>query len=381
MLRKRGPLSGTRKGFRCRYSCRPMNTAEHPLAQRWKALLAAEPNLRIRDAAARLGVSEAGLLATRAGNGVTRLEGDWRELVKAAPRLGRVMALTRNESAVLERYGVFEEIAFFGPPSGGMGLVVGAEIDLRLFMEHWRIGFAVEDETGEGVRRSFQIFDASGTAVHKIYLQPESNLDTWRELVEQFRAEDQSTAQGVTPRSPREPELPDSAVDREAYQRDYLALRDTHDFHPLTQKYGLSREQALRLAPKGYAWKVEPRSIEVVLNEASATGLPIMIFVGNHGCLQIHTGPVKNIKWSGAEWLNVLDEGFNLHLRFRDVASAWVVRKPVQEPGVGFITSLELYDAAGNTIALLFGKRKPGGPEDPQWRELTGRLNRMEVPV
>ncbi len=357
-----------------------MKTAELPLYQRWQQLLASEPNLRIRDAAARLNVSEAELVATRVGSGITRLAGDWQEFVKAMPRLGRVMCLTRNESAVHERYGVFREIAFFGPPPG-IGQVVGPDIDLRLFMQFWHIGFAVQDETRDGVRHSFQIFDASGTAVHKIYLQAESNLDAYREIVEQFRAEDQSTEQSVTPHPPRQPEIPDSEVDLDAYHRGYLSLRDTHDFYPLIRKHGLTREQSLRLAPKGYACRVEPRSIEEVLKGVSAIGLPIMIFVGNQGCLQIHTGPVKNIKWFGPEWLNVLDEEFNMHLRFRDVASVWVVIKPVQEPGVGHVTSLELYDAGGNTIALLFGKRKPGEPEDPRWRELTGRLRKLEAAV
>jgi hypothetical protein len=37
-----------------------------------------------------------------------------------------------------------------------------------------------------------------------------------------------------------------------------------------------------------------------------------MCFVGNRGCIQIHTGPVKNIKIMGP-WLNVMDPGFNLH--------------------------------------------------------------------
>jgi putative hemin transport protein len=39
-----------------------------------------------------------------------------------------------------------------------------------------------------------------------------------------------------------------------------------------------------------------------------------MVFVGSPGCIQIHSGPVKNIKVMN-EWLNVLDPDFNLHVR------------------------------------------------------------------
>ncbi len=91
-----------------------------------------------------------------------------------------------------------------------------------------------------------------------------------------------------------------------------------------------------------------------------------MVFVGNAGMIQIHSGPVKKIAVMGP-WLNVLDEGFNLHLRTDHVASAWVVGKPTSD---GLVTSLELFDAKGETIAMLFGERKPGQPELLTWRAL-----------
>ena len=60
-------------------------TAEE-LSNRWSELLTEEPKLRIRDAAKKLGVSEANLLETSLGEGVQRLEGDLqRALVAASP--------------------------------------------------------------------------------------------------------------------------------------------------------------------------------------------------------------------------------------------------------------------------------------------------------
>jgi putative hemin transport protein len=70
-------------------------------------------------------------------------------------------------------------------------------------------------------------------------------------------------------------------------------------------------------------------------------------------------------------WLNVLDPGFNLHLREDHIASAWVVRKPTSD---GLVTSLELFDAQGETIAMFFGERKPGRAELCAWRELIDEL-------
>jgi hypothetical protein len=42
--------------------------------------------------------------------------------------------------------------------------------------------------------------------------------------------------------------------------------------------------------------------------------MPVMIFVGNMGCIQIHGGPVEKIVPMGP-WINVMDPRFNLHLR------------------------------------------------------------------
>jgi len=95
-----------------------------------------------------------------------------------------------------------------------------------------------------------------------------------------------------------------------------------------------------------------------------------MCFVGNRGCLQIFCGSVHRIEMRGP-WLNVLDPGFNLHLRTDLVASAWVVRKPTRLRGM--ITSLELFDAAGGLVCQLFGARPPGEGERTAWRALLDR--------
>lgn len=345
-----------------------MKTEQATLKERWNDLLAAKPKLRIRDAAAELGVSEAELLATGCGDNVTRLEGDWKAFIKELPRLERVMCLTRNEAAVHERYGEFQKIDFFH----GMGQVVGPDIDLRLFMSEWQHGFAVTDETPDGDRQSFQFFNNNGTAIHKIYLQKESNYGVYGELLNRFRSENQSPGLTVEPVGPRAPEIPDAEIDVAGFQQAWLEMKDTHAFYMILKKFRVAREQALRLAPEGHAKKLDLSAPRAVLEKASADDVPIMVFIGSPGVLQIHTGPVKNIKMFGADWLNVLDEEFNMHLRLPLVASAWEVRKPTTD---GIVTSVELYDANGDNILLFFGKRKPGQPEDPRWRELLATLS------
>ena len=149
-------------------------------------------------------------------------------------------------------------------------------------------------------------------------------------------------------------------------------MKDTHDFFPMLKKFDIGRVQALRLIGEDFAYRVKPESLRGILNLAAERECEIMIFVGNNSCIQIYTGPVKNLKEYGA-WYNILDPDFNLHLREDAIDSAWVVRKPTDD---GTVTSLELYDKEGGNIALLFGKRKPGIPELELWRDIIGQLER-----
>lgn len=336
----------------------------------WENLLREDPKLRIRDAAVRLGVSEAELLATDCGAGVTRLQPEWGEILKGMPALGRVMALTRNDSAVHERYGCFEQVAI----NGVMGLVLGPDIDLRLFLGQWKHGFAATQVLHSGTRDSLQFFDASGSAILKVYLTEDSDRAAHEVLVARWRADDQSPVLAAAAPPPAEAVRPDSTVDIAGLRAAWAALRDTHDFFALLKKFQVSRTQALRLVGADLACPVPPGAARQTLETAAACEVPIMVFVGNRGGIQIHTGIVEHIKPMGP-WLNVLDADFNLHLREDHIAQAWVVRKPTDD---GEVTSLELFDSAGQTIALIFGKRKPGIPESLAWRALTAELPRLE---
>ncbi|MCB9182962.1 MAG: hemin-degrading factor [Flavobacteriales bacterium] len=342
-----------------------MTTIASPdLKQRWDDLLASAPNVRIRNAAAALGVSEGELLATRIGDGATRLRADFRGILAKVPSLGRVMALTRNDDAVHERKGHYLNPSL---GQGPVGLFVGADIDLRIFWHAWAHAFAVLEPGKDGARYSLQFFGADGEAVHKIYLIAESDAGAYHDLVEHFRAEDQTPALAAIPAHPARPEQPDSVIDADSLRAGWLSLKDTHDFHLLLRQFGVSRTQALRLAPEGgYAVPIAPAAVRAVITAASAEQCPIMVFVGNTGMLQIHTGTVTKLM-DVPEWFNVIDPDFNLHLREAAIVSAWVVRKPSAD---GLITAIECYDARGGQIVQLFGKRKPGIPELEQWRSL-----------
>ncbi|GAB3319240.1 hemin-degrading factor [Larkinella ripae] len=338
-----------------------MTTTIQDLKKQYAAFKAENSKVRIRDAAKQLGVSEAELVATGVGETATQLDGDFRELLKEVPTLGFVMALTRNESVVHERKGEYKDVSFNGP----MGLVLGEDIDLRLFMSGWKFGFAVH----ENDRKSLQFFAADGEAIHKIYLTDKSNASAYDDLVDKYRAANQDGVLAIEPKPEAVAPTPDAEIDVAAFQESWRNLQDTHEFFGMLRKHKVSRLQAMKFAPEDFAQPTTMEAVKNVFAEVAQSGLPIMIFVGNRGAIQIHTGEVRKLVPMGP-WFNVLDPQFNLHLREDHVASAWVVKKPTTD---GVVTSLELFDADGNQIALIFGKRKPGLPEKTEWREVVAQ--------
>jgi putative hemin transport protein len=337
--------------------------ARQDLAQRWAALKATTPHLRARDAAAQLQVSEAQLVDSQVGQAARRLDPDWPVFFAALPGLGRVMALTRNEEAVHERRGTYEPASF----EGHVGLVLGPDIDLRIFRNHWKFLFALEEPGRKGLMRSLQVFDAHGTAIHKIYAEDATDLAAWQALVDRL-AMAAPEPLAVSPAATAAPKS--AAVNLEAFLAEWAALQDTHEFFGFLRRHKVEPTEAFRLSEGRFTTRLSAQGTSDLLTRAAAQNVPIMVFVGNPGLIQIHTGPVARIERIGP-WLNVLDPDFNLHLREDRIGETWLVRKPTVD---GIVTSVEIFNREGGRIASFFGKRKPGEPELGAWRDLAEGL-------
>jgi putative hemin transport protein len=331
------------------------------LAERWSQLRSEKPTLRIRDAAVALGVSEAELVALGVGKTALPLANDWRALLAEMPAVGRVMCLTRNEHCVHERHGRFEDVQVGGPH----GLVLGPDIDLRLFLANWRYGFAVRESLKQGERLSLQFFDPSGDAVHKIYATEETDRSAFDALIARHRADVPATL-ALVPRAAEAMDRADSEIDLDGLRDAWRAMKDTHEFFGMLGKFKVGRVQALRLVGEEFSRELPSRSLRAALEAASADAVPIMIFVGNRGCIQIHSGPIERLL-DVPGWFNIVDPTFNLHLRDAGVARVFSVRKPTDD---GIVTSIEAFDAHDRNILLMFGARKPGKPELEAWRSL-----------
>lgn len=334
---------------------------------------------RHRDIAKILCISEAELLAAHSGSlspneevslTATRMNQQWAEQIGSLGSFGQVLALTRNAACVHEKIGIYPELG----QSEGVGLVLGDAIDLRIFYKHWHIGFFVIEQTTRSTQHSLQYFDKTGTAIHKVFLRRESHLEAFYAFKERFALKDGPpdalTTLDIRPPCSLQPELPDADVDVYGLQQAWREMKDTHDAFLILRKFNVSRQQAFRLLGPAFAQSVRIGDCRRALSLASEKMIPIMVFVSNPGVIQIHTGIVSNISVANG-WLNVLDEYFNLHMRQDLIATAWVVRKPTID---GVVTSLELFDHQGEVIAMLFGQRKPGIPENIQWRAMLDML-------
>lgn len=328
------------------------------------------PKTRERDFARMLGITEADLVSAYVGDTSRRLRVDMDHIFSGLAAVGEVMALTRNESAVHEKIGVFE-----GYHSGKhAAMMLSENIDTRMFPKHFVHGFEVVKPAEKGVSRSIQIFDSEGHAVHKVHARPNTNIDRWNALIEPLVHEDQSQVFAPVEIG-RDPFTDDPQAQASNLRKRWEKMTDTHQFVFIIKKLKMSRLQAVQVIGEDFAWPLYVDSVEAMLRHSANQELPIMCFVGNTGCIQIHSGPIKNIKPMGA-WLNVMDPNFHLHLRMDQITEAWAVRKPTDK---GHVTSIEAYNAAGDLIIQFFGKRIEGQDERSAWREIVENLPRIPV--
>lgn len=341
---------------------------EHPAYSHYQAVMAAGSTLRARELAKELGITEGDLVACRQNIDTWQLCAPFHLLLAELKNVGEVMTITRNDQAVHETTGVYHSFQF--AEARKTGLVLSDAIDLRLFIGQWRSGFHVVEKG----RHSLQFFDKHGLAVHKIYRTDNTLADKWDALIAEYR----DAAPVVPVYLPLEEtpiSQPPATFDQAAFADDWANLKDVHEYHGMLQKHELSRTQALTLIGSQWATPLIPNSLAYVLTLAQEKTADIMVFVGNPGCIQIYSGPVHKLLTQGP-WFNVLDAAFNLHLRTDQIAQAWVIERPSND---GIITSIEAFNAKGDSIITLFGKRKPGQPELTSWRDIVHATKQLHA--
>ncbi|WP_306350066.1 ChuX/HutX family heme-like substrate-binding protein [Flavobacterium sp. '19STA2R22 D10 B1'] len=294
---------------------------------------------------------------------VIQLHGNWKELLQELHLLGTITAVTTNDNAIHEKTGVYDVVTFQGP----VGTALTKEIDLRLFMMHWAHGYLVPEKT----MASFQFFAKNGQAIQKIYFDPTASPETYSHFISKYGSITNTSSAIEIVKDPVQPiEKPDNEIDQIGLQNTWRLLKDTHEFFGMLQEFEVSRVQALRLAPSGYVRKIPTSAIYSLLLNAVTSNVSIMAFVGNKGCIQIHTGCIYNVSKLN-QILKIQDQDFCLQLKEDQMHNAYIVQKSTD---LGIVTSVEVFDKTGELIVQFFGDRKPTLPEPEEWRNLLRQL-------
>lgn len=331
--------------------------------QQYLALKAQHPQKFARDLAAMAGLSEAELTLARVGHDACALRPDFATLLPALGAVGETKTISRNEYAVHEQVGQYENVKL----QPHVGLVLNPRgLDLRLFPAQWQSAFALNEKTPRGERQSIQLFDSHGDSALKIYTTPNTSMAAWKALVESYTVISTPTLDLVPALVTADTSLPDNAK----IEQEWRAMTDVHQFFGLLKRHGLSRQQAFRAVPSDLAYRVENNALRVLLPRLEAAGNEIMVFVGNRSCIQVFTGPVQK-QAPMEELLNIFNPTFTLHLREDAIAESWITRKPTRD---GIVTSLELFAADGVQIAQLNGQRTEGESEQRHWRQQVAAL-------
>jgi len=248
------------------------------LKSKWEKLQSEDNKIRIRDAAKKLGTSEASLLSTEINDGVLFLNiSDYHTFLSEVLSLDKIMLLIRSDSVVHEKTISSKDIQLrdnkvFNNKSNELIL----EFNPTLF----KYIFSQNKLHAKRSLRSFQIFDIYGDAILKIYLKGKNEIE-FDNIVERYKSEYNYELQEPINHKNLEPksiiELNSSVKECECYDYDL-------------------NENILRK----------------VLIGSSKEQIPIQIHAIGKGTIQYHKDLIKKIVDFGP-WINIIDKTFNLH--------------------------------------------------------------------
>ena len=235
----------------------------------WQA--ARKRGLNNRAAALDAGISEAELLASGCGRGVTRLAGDFLALLRSLSELGEIKSVVRNACAVQERTGSIILVESMAESNGTSTLIQGDTFLLHAEVGAWTRGFALTEPGKYGLKRSIQFFTDAGVSAAKCFLTSKSDESVYRSLVQRFSSADQRDAESGIAAA------------------------------------GVSAQPVQARLLSGFLGNC--------LIAANRLSMPVEVSVANACATQITVKTLERIKRSDrGGWINVLDTGLDLHL-------------------------------------------------------------------
>lgn len=257
------------------------------IRRRYEQLRSESPTLSAAGIAARIGVTEAELVAARVGCCVTRLRPEWRAILTRLGTLGPVKISTKSslaKLAVVTRYPQTQSSERF--------LTFSSETaDIRFSLGNVGSGFLLatpNPRTGKR-ERALEFFTREGHLAHRIELMPRSNVDAFEEIVEHFVARDnRMDTEAVVPMNLRNPARP--ALDRQAFLDGWAGLKGPADFYELLRRHHLSRVEAIEAVAGVFSKQMELPCFQAYLRGLREGARPSTVMVSNHACAHAFRG-------------------------------------------------------------------------------------------
>ena len=258
----------------------------------WDQLLKDESNsnLRIRDAAFKLNLSEAELLSTKSGEQVNFLKVvDKIDFLKKILTLDKLMFLSRNDYVVHEKTVFCQDVELKG---GSLIKFKNSQTDILKFdIDSIKYIFSEKKIHNNKNLRSIQFFNQAGSSVFKIYLKSDQG-EAFDKLISEFQVD---------------------------YNFELQSSLYFNTSEILTRRKDLCRDSFDSFKYKDLIeWKCSSINktgvFRNILEVASKEKYELGIYVIGPNCNQFHFGHIeKVVDYRG--WLNVLDPEFNIHVK------------------------------------------------------------------
>lgn len=288
----------------------------------------------------------------------TALRRPWRGILTSLAEVGPLQVASLNGACALSSPFQLEDLAWHGE----CGRVASGTGLLRLHPPAWANVQATYLEGEECPVLRIECLDARTRPCLRMDVTP-ARLHAW-DFIAAWSEEDV-----VLRRAILHPELRPSALSAEAcsaFLDDWGALEGPHAFPDLLKRWGVQRQDALRMAEGRFTEPASRTAAVHLLELAHHRRIPISIVVGNPGGVQVQRGRVTGL-WTRAQWLQAEGVNHAFSLDRSAIAKAWVVTLPSEE---GPVHRLELYGADGDLVAQFADPKAAFGLERAAWRIL-----------
>ncbi len=130
-----------------------------------------------------------------------------------------------------------------------------------------------EELTEDGLKRSIQVFDAAGDAVHKVHLKPGSDVAVFDRMIADLRLAAQENSLTLAPRAAVEGARSDTGR-ADVLRAEWDKMTDTHQFLKLVRKLKMNRLGAYRVVGAPYVRALDPGALTLALQGAARGGDP-----------------------------------------------------------------------------------------------------------